>query len=771
MLLYVAVAWSAAGAQSTIGWLRYAIPPDPPRYHALPHAVVLLGNNAGQAAPEELAAADELDRGLGHMVAGTDVVLHRFDPRIDSIVLGTTEALHRARIGRSLPGWTEKPLPEEGFRIVHLRRGVREWYILQGGSPRAELWAAFRFAALVAEDQQLPEDFTDAPHLPLRAVDLRGTDGLLPLLTGAQPNAGLLRLLASVGINGLIVEGQSADVAAAVRPYGMRVWLRHSASRGDLEKLELMPNFGGAVMTAATQASGGGLANVSRSANATAQQLRHKDGTVILEAALGTPMQVSGDLRAPLEMRAEERAHALRTFLALEPNVIVSSAAVPEDHPLAGIASPNFSLLPGTPQVASFNVLDSREPGLAYAAPAWAYALQTPERGAHGDTTLLALLSEPHSGAVGTLTTTQARAMLQQPMLQASLYSFGRLLWSPKQSVAAITDEWSRQTWGDDARAHAVATRILLESAAAMRDNTAPLGIPLLATETGAPAPERAQQIRFAGVPLAGKDSIGTDRTVSGTGEISRYPAAFAAELADPARCPPRWLLLFHRLPYTHALPDGKPVIQAIYNAHFSGAAQASNALDLWQTTEGLVDASRFAAVQSFLARAAVHAEIWRESTTEWLQETSGVRDALGFVGSHPGRVLPHSMQLSGYALEKVASREQLLCGTSTCTAKTRFDGADNAYRVEVGYADTHGGTTWQLLVNGAERARWRDSAGPAAHVEEVLQGSPPPEAERFVVNGVRLHRGDTVEVHAESTGSGNAPLDFIEITRDPRWN
>ncbi|MGI4755988.1 MAG: alpha-glucuronidase family glycosyl hydrolase, partial [Janthinobacterium lividum] len=204
LLCLASIAALSVRAQSTIGWLRYAIPPDPPRYHGMPHTVVLLGNS-GQAAPEELAAADELDRGLGHMVAGTDIVLHRFDPRIDAIVLGTTEALHRARIGRTLPGWTEKPLPEEGFRIVHLRRGIREWYILQGGSPRAELWAAFRFAALVAEDQQLPEDFTDAPRLPLRSVDLGHAPELLPLLESKTPRSGLARLLASTGINGVLV--------------------------------------------------------------------------------------------------------------------------------------------------------------------------------------------------------------------------------------------------------------------------------------------------------------------------------------------------------------------------------------------------------------------------------------------------------------------------------------------------------------------------------------------------------------------------------------
>ncbi len=772
LLLCAALPTPLLRGQSTVGWLRYAIPPDPPRYHGLPHAVVLLGNSAGQVAAEEEAAGDELDRGLGHMVAGTDVTLHRFDPRIDSIVLGTTDALHRARLHRYLPGWTEKPLPEEGFRIVHLRRGVREWYILQGGSPRAELWAAFRFAALVAEDQQLPEDFIDAPTLPMRAVDLRGTDGLLPLLTGGQPNTGLLRLLASVGINGLIVEGQIADVAAAARPYGMRVWLRHAIVPIELERLASIPNFGGVVIAMGSQTSAGGIHHAAGAANALALQLRRTGGTVILDDALGPPLREATDVGLAPGIAAGDRATFLG-FVSLEAGVTLGGAAVPEDQPLAGIASPNFGLLPGMPQVASFHLLDSRMPGLAYAAPAWADALQTPERSVHADRTLAALLAEPHSGATGVLTIAQAQAMLQQPMLQASLYAFGRLLWLPTQPVAAITEEWSRQAWGDDARVHAVATRILLESTGAARDNTTPLGLPLLATPSGAPAPERAAQLRFAGEPLIGNGSLGTDRSMGENAEVDRYPTVFAAQLADPARCPARWLLLFHRLPYTHMLPDGKSVAQAIYNAHFSGAAQTENALDLWQTTEGLVDAPRFAAVQTFLSHGAVHAEIWRERTTEWLQAASGVPDALGFVGSHPGRVEPESMQLSGYTLQKAAAalREQLLCGAASCSAKTRFAGAANVYRVEIGYADAHHGTAWHLLVNGEERAHWQDATDRMAHVVEARGGSTAPEEERFVVNGVRLDPGDTVEVRAEVEGSGSAPLDFVEITRDPRWN
>ncbi len=240
---------SARAEDGANAWLRYAPPPDPPRYHDMPHAVVRLGQ-----APEELAAADELDRGLGRMISGTDVLIEHFNPRLDSIVLGTTDAIHRARLTKQIRGFREKPLPVEGFRIVHMRNGIRQWWVLQGGSPRAELYAAFRFMALVAQDQTLPDELVDAPAAPIRWVDEwdnldgsveRGYAGPSIFFDGGHVRPDLhragdyARLLASVGINGVTVNnvnsdlrtltpqmiGEFARIADSMRPWGVRLSL------------------------------------------------------------------------------------------------------------------------------------------------------------------------------------------------------------------------------------------------------------------------------------------------------------------------------------------------------------------------------------------------------------------------------------------------------------------------------------------------------------------------------------------------------------------
>ncbi len=773
-----------AAAQSTAGWLRYAVPPDPPRYHGLPHAVVLLGNAAGVIAPEEQTAADELDRGLGHMVAGTDVVSHRFDLRQDAIILGTTDALHRAHLSRHLRGWTEKPLPEEGFRIVHLRRGIREWYVLQGGSPRAELWAAFRFAALVAEDQQLPQELIETPHLALRALDMGPGAALLPLLETPPPGStpeglsvrsSIARLLASVGLNTVIADADAEEAARLtqlLRPYGVRLQPRLPATADQLPTIS-----SDLALRLPDRVTPGELRAAIDRSNTLARRLRIAGGTVLLEGALGSPLLGPSLASATPGATQDQRVAELRG--GLEPNVVLATDALLPEYPLLPLASPSFGLLPAVPQAAVLQVLPVRADMLAYPAPAWAALLQTPEHGPHGDTTLADLLagSRPnvvHGGVIGTLSATDAVHLLQQPLLHANLYAFGRLAWSPGLSPEAITEEWARQTWGDDARVYATATHLLLQSASAAQDVAAPLGMPWLTDTAGNPAPAVAARLRTAATPLADASAIGTDRTDTGTREAELYPAAFATVLQDPARCPPSVLLLFHRLPWRYALPDGKALAQHLYDTVFAGAAAAGNAVDAWETTHSLVDEPRYATVHTFLLSAATHTDITRDVTTEWLQSTGGVRDTLGFVGSHPGRANASALRRSGFAPLGSRGAAQTSVATTddstapcreTCTATLPFSREANVYRVTVAYRQGDGRTAFSLLVNGERRAAWNVSS------EEERTEHAPAAMERFVVNGVHLQPGDTVAVSMHVEPRAAASLDFVEITRDPRWN
>jgi alpha-glucuronidase len=721
-------------------WLQYAIPPDPPRYHDMPHAVVQLGYAA-----EEDTAADELDRGLGHMVAGTDHLLRRFDPRLDSIVMGTTDTLRRVR-PVALVDRADPPLPEDGYRIRRVRSGPRQWWVLEGGSPRGELYAAFRFAALVAEDRQLPERLVETARIPLRAIDLRGDLRELPA-DGSLPVLG--QLMASVGLNGLVVDAGTMppqDVVSAMRPFGIRVWFRGTQA----ESVAGIATVGGVAVPARGDLKR--LAAAVQEADAAARVLRKRGGSVLLEDALGPAWMTTGADGSP-----EQRVADLR---GLEPNVVLVNDAVPASLPLAGLASPSFGLLPSAPQMAGFRLFPMGERSVVFPAAVWASVLATPERGVRGDGTLTDAVARKsdastHGGVVASLTVTEAAAMLRQPLMQANLFGFGRVAWNPAEKPEDVADAWARQTFGDDARVFGVAKGIVVGSAEAMVHVSSPFGLDWLGEE-GRPDPVRAS--RRAGV-LADAQGIGVDRT----GELARYPAAFAAELADVTRCPERWLLAVHRVSPNQQMANGKSVVQAFYDVHFSGAAQMFNALDAWDGTRDLVDEARFAVVHKMLSSAARHGEVWRDTTTEWTERATGVTDEPRFVGNHPGRVEAESMTLTGFTVARVAAPEDasggayVACRAVECLAETVFRGEANVYRIETGYFAAAGGGDLELRVNGAVQAHWaveKEPGDPGAAV-----------AERFVVNGVRLKPGDRVAV------VGNAAVDFADVTRDPRWN
>src|SRR5699024_2163025 len=82
---------------------------------------------------------------------------------------------------------------------------------------------------------------------------------------------------------------------------------------------------------------------------------------------------------------------------------------------------------------------------------------------------------------------------------------------------------------------------------------------------------------------FADRDGIGVDRTVAtGTGFISQYGAARAAEYESLETCPDELVLFFHHVPYTHRLHDGRTVIQHIYDTHFAGVDRVAALVEAW---------------------------------------------------------------------------------------------------------------------------------------------------------------------------------------------
>jgi alpha-glucuronidase len=87
-------------------------------------------------------------------------------------------------------------------------------------------------------------------------------------------------------------------------------------------------------------------------------------------------------------------------------------------------------------------------------------------------------------------------------------------------------------------------------------------------------------------------------------------------------RCPEKFLLWFHHLPWDHRMRSGKTLweeLAAHYQAGSSGAAAMSQT---WQSLKGQVDDARHAAVAAKL-------EIQARDANEWAQKCIAYFDAV----------------------------------------------------------------------------------------------------------------------------------------------
>ncbi len=823
-------------------WLRYAPPPDPPRYHDMPHAVVLLGS-----APEELSAADELDRGLGHMISGTDVLTQRFNPSLDSIVLGTTDAIHRARLTKQLRGFKEKPLPTEGFRIVHQHNGIRQWWVLQGGSPRAELYAAFRFMALVAQDQTLPDELIDAPAASIRWVDEwdnldgsveRGYAGPSIFFDGGHVRPDLrragdyARLLASIGINGITVNNVNSDprtltpsmiaefarIADVMRPWGVRLSLSIDLSSPQIvgglstfdpldttviawwqskvdEIYRSIPDFAGFTVKADSEGRAGphqyGRSPLD-AANAVAKPLQKHGGLVLYRGFVYNNQLNYDDLKA-------DRARAgVDNFRAYDgrflPNVIIQIKHGPIDFQVREPVSPLIPALRHTPQAMELQISQEytgQQRHMVDLLPMWKWIFDTDlrvdnQQSYARDIAIGKTFHQPLGGFVGVANVGMDTNWLHHPMALVNLYGFGRLAWNPALTASTILDEWTRMTWSNDGRVYGPIETMNAQSWQVYEQYTGPLGVgtlnDIIGTHFG-PGPESTEHNGWGQWIRATPTGIGMDRTVAtGTGYIGQYPPQLAATYESLNTCPDNLLLFMHHVPYTHVLrgddpaDKGKTVIQHIYDTHYAGAATAATFVDQWEAVKGLVDEERYDQVHALLVFQAGHAEVWRDAINDWFQRQSGVPDALGFVGRHPGRIEAEAMEATGFHTVDVVPWETgsggkaVVCTAAECNLRTTFKSESNAYRIEVGYFDLHPGEAkYRLLVNGKKVAHFvANDTLPPDRPDDRLNGH---TATRFVVNGIHLAFGDTLTLQAMPNGTDPAAVDFLEITRDPRFN
>lgn len=633
--------------------------------------------------------------------------------------------------------------------------------------------------------------------------------------------AAYARLLASIGIDGCTINNVNADphlllpenlkeiarIADVFRPYGVRLSLSVDIAspeaigglstfdpldprviawwRGKMNEIyQLIPDFGGVLVKADSEGQPG-PSHYGRSpadaANLLARALAPHGGIVLYRAFVYNHHLDWRNKKADRARAAYDIFHPLDG--KFDPNVIVQVKYGPIDFQVREPVSPLFAGLPHTNEAIELQITQEylgQQRHLVYLAPMWKLSLDTDMRASASEPPLPVrdLISGRPIGAqhhtlggfVGVADVGTDR-WLGNPLALANLYSFGRLAWNPRLTAEAISDEWTRLTFGNDPIVGAVVNRLEMNSWHIYESYTGSLGIGTLTDILGphfGPDPASAERNGWGQWYRADKEGVGMDRTAAtGTGYIGQYPARLQAEYESLKTCPDDLLLFMHHVPYTYRLRSGKTVIQYIYDTHYWGAQAAAKQVPAWETLRGKVPDDIYSEVLKRLQFQTGHAIVWRDAITRYFKQMSGISDDLHRVGHYPGRIPSGQMKLDGYTAVNVKPWETASDGKaaqcverSECSASLVWNGADGWYNISVDYYDLRvGASQFTLNIAGHETDAWTaDENLP----DFRMNGN---SETRHTVLNAALHHGDTVQLTGKPDGREPAPFDYVKIT------
>ncbi|MGA5897149.1 alpha-glucuronidase [Streptomyces venetus] len=479
------------------------------------------------------------------------------------------------------------------------------------------------------------------------------------------------RLLAACGINAVCVNnvnvhatearlltdriGEVADLADALRPYGVRTHLSVSFAApivlgglptadpldasvrdwwaGATRRVyEAIPDFGGYVVKADSEGQPGPFA-YGRS---------HADGANLLAAALephgGTVhwRAFVYDHRQDWRDRTTDRARAAYDhFVPLDgqfaANAVLQVKHGPMDFQVREPVSPLIGAMPSTRlavEVQATQEYTGQQRHVCWLGPMWSEVLRfRPEQDVRvGELARGGLVAVSNAGDDPFWT--------GHPLAQANLYTFGRLAWRPDAEPRAVLDEWIALTFPDAPAPLADGLHAVLDGSWRTYEKyTAPLGVGWM-VQPGhhyGPSVDGYEYSPWGTYHFADRDGVGVDRSAAtGTGYAGQYAKPWSELYESPDTCPEELLLFFHHVPYGHVLKSGKTVIQHIYDTHFEGVQEVEEARRVWAGLADLVGQGRHARVAERYEEQLRSAREWRDQINSYFFRKSGVPDERG---------------------------------------------------------------------------------------------------------------------------------------------
>lgn len=833
LLLLFAVVAPVLAESGIDAWLRYArLPSSATKGHLNSFPSHIYALNATKNGPLA-SASSELQKGIeGILGLSLDVSSSRKGCSIQKSIVISTLDTYQSACGKLSP---KLNLKEDGYWLSTKGRSVQ----IIGQNERGALYGAFEYLSLLGQGNFSEVAFASNPSAPVRWANQwdnlnaataahgsieRGYGGASIFFENGYVKEDLSRvplygrLLASVGLNGIIINNVNADatllnetnlqgvkrIADLFRPWGVNVGISLNFASpqvlGDLPTFDpldetvikwwtdksnriyqLVPDFAGYLVKANSEGQPGPLTynrTLSQGANMFAKAVEPHGGIVVFRAFVYNQLNES-------DWKADRANAAVEFFKDLDgqfdSNVLVQIKFGPIDFQVREPASPLFANIPKTAVSIELEVTQEylgQQCHLVYLPPLWqtilGFDMRYNNRQSYvRDIVTGEVFNHKLGGYAGVINVGMDDTWIGSHMAMSNMFAFGRLAWNPRADSQVIIEEWARLTFGLNRNVLSAIVDMSMKSWPAYEGYSGNLGIQtltdILYTHYGA-NPASQDNNGWGQWTRADSKTIGMDRTISnGTGNAGQYPKEVADMFEHTQTTPDNLMLWFHHVPYTFRLHSGKTVIQHFYDAHYSGAATAQTFLSTWKSLQGLVDTERYGDVLYRLQYQAGHSLVWRDAISEFYRNLSSIPDQLNRVRNHPYRIEAEEMELSGFTIVDVsptecASKYKAIATNGTGTATTKLNFPSGKYNLAINYFDVMGGVaSYDVLLNGKSLGTWKgDSENYLGHDFSSFLDCH--SAIRVNFEGVKISRGDKLTIKGTGDALEQAAIDYIAI-------
>ena len=648
-------------------WLRYRPVPDArllAQYRAATARIVQLSSG-----PLAQSITDELDRACQGMLNQRPTTAPSVTAN-GTILIGTPDSAPELR--QAIAPSRLSALGDEGFVLRTTSIDGNAAIAIAANHERGLLYGTFALIRQMQLGIRLDAlEVVDAPRAHIRMVNHwdsisrtveRGYAGLSIFhfddLTAPNPRyEDYARLLASVGINGAVINNVNASpaflgsamipgyasLADILRRWGISLYLSANFacpidltvhdpqpittadpldqtvqawwSRKAAEVYQAIPDFGGFLVKASSEGEPGPLTynrTHAQGANMLARALAPHGGTVIWRSF------VHGGYHGWSEFEYQ-------TFHPLdgqfESNVILQTKNGPIDFLVREPVNPLFGAMPRTNQMIELQITQEytgHATHLCYLPPYWKSVLTFETHATGSGPTVAEVVDgtadgQPLTGFAGVSNVGDDRNWTGSFLAAANTHGFARLAWDHTLDVQDIATEWATLTFGADQKVVSTIVPMLLSSWRTYEKYTSPFGVGYLMRPNGAhyePDPRGTQHLSHD----TDSHGSGYDRTLAtGTGFTRLYSDYWFDRYEHLDTCPEELMMFMHIVPWEHRLANGNTTIQQVYDNHFSGVDDVLAMAQAWQSLAGRIDRQRFSAISQQFDRHLLQSRIWRD--------------------------------------------------------------------------------------------------------------------------------------------------------------